>query len=169
MGRTSSPEWNTGLSCQDAVDEAYLQAADSSDSNRATLLVDEMQRRHEWTMNPQVSSWSTGVSSLAFIWYLGATPAAAMVNVSQTTLNGVPMLKAAFPKATLGGIARHMARAGRDFIDGRGDSTKSKRLSGEERPRCARPMLGAPSTRRRPMTSPAWPKPAWSIAGAARR
>ena len=122
-----------GLQMQDAIDEAYTEAAQSSDSNRATLVVDEMNRRHQWTMNPQVSGASTAITSLAFVWYLGATPAAAMVNLTQTTIMGIPIMNAAFRNASVGEIARQLGRAGLDFASGRGDATASSRLSQDEK------------------------------------
>ncbi|MCA1774963.1 MAG: PLxRFG domain-containing protein [Loktanella sp.] len=122
-----------GLQMEDAIDESYTEAAQSSDSNRATLVVDEMSRRHKWTMNPQVSSASTAVTSLAFVWYLGATPAAAMVNLTQTTIMGIPIMNAAFQNASISEITRQLGRAGHDFVSGRGEASDSSRLTQDEK------------------------------------
>lgn len=122
-----------GLEMEEAINDSYDEAGRSEDANRATLVVDEMKRRHQFTMNPTVSGWSTGLTSLAFIWYLGATPAAAMVNMTQTTVMGIPIMKAAFENTSITQIARQIARASRDFIDGRGSAEASNRLTDDEK------------------------------------
>lgn len=91
-----------------------------------------MQRRHEFTMNPQGSSIVAGMSSLAFIWYLGATPAAALANVSQTTVVGPGVMAARFKNAGVSGALREIGRAMSDFTKGRGDVQKAPGITQEE-------------------------------------
>jgi len=122
-----------GLRMEDALDEARLEAAKADDSNRAGLVVDEMQRRHAFTMNPAGSQWSAMATSLAFIWYLGVSPAAALVNISQTTIMGPPIMKAAFPKASYADITRHLGRAMRDFANRGMTAGASARLTAAEK------------------------------------
>ncbi|MBA0394846.1 PLxRFG domain-containing protein [Stenotrophomonas maltophilia] len=52
----------------------------------------ELKKRHEWIMNPTDSALTNLVSSFGFVYYLGATPAAALVNLSQTALVSYPFL-----------------------------------------------------------------------------
>lgn len=71
--------------------------ADPTAIAKADALVAEMKRRHEWIMNPTDSQITNAISSLGFIYYLGATPAAALVNLTQTAMTTFPAL-AAHPK-----------------------------------------------------------------------
>ncbi|WP_171966454.1 PLxRFG domain-containing protein [Mariprofundus micogutta] len=62
------------------------------DGNLAVDLLNEMKVRHEKIMNPNSHPMTSHLGSLGFIWYLGASPAAGIVNVSQTPLVTLPML-----------------------------------------------------------------------------
>lgn len=62
----------------------------------AAPMYNEMLQRHDWAMNPKVSEWATQATQLGFLWYLGATPAAALVNMTQTFMVGLPILGARF-------------------------------------------------------------------------
>jgi hypothetical protein len=110
-----------GLSLQEHVDDAREESRRAADPNRAGALVDEMQRRMEWTMNPQGASWVAAASSISFIWYLGVSPAAALVNLSQTTIIGPALMKARFQKASTGKILSELGRAAKDFGKGQGN------------------------------------------------
>lgn len=76
----------------DLVDELREQAEQSADPTKAGTLVNEWRRRHEWVMNPMASRASQFVSSLAFAYNLAISPAAALVNLTQTAMLGVPIL-----------------------------------------------------------------------------
>lgn len=78
--------------------ERIKQAALSigSDHKKATHLYNEMLKRHEWAMNPKGAAWANTASSIGFTWYLGVSPAAALVNVTQTPMVAYPMLAARF-------------------------------------------------------------------------
>lgn len=54
----------------------------------------ELKSRHDWIMNPTDSALTNLVSSFGFTYYLGATPAAALVNLTQTALVSYPYLAA---------------------------------------------------------------------------
>lgn len=62
-------------------------------------ILDELGKRHEWIMNPQDSAATNFISSLGFVYYLGATPAAALVNLTQTALITFPYLASRFGPA----------------------------------------------------------------------
>ena len=109
-----------GILLEDHMDEAALEARKSDNPNRMGAIVREMHRRHAFTMDPQVSAWAAGATNLAFIWYLGATPAAAIANLTQTTVVGVPLMATRFRKAGVAGVSAELAKAMRDFTKGRG-------------------------------------------------
>lgn len=113
-----------GLEMGEALNDAEEQAADAADPERAGFVVREMRKRHGFTMSPTNNPLVTAASNLAFVWYLGASPATALVNVSQTTIVGVPVLAARFKKLGIGGAVRHLGRALRDFGTGRGSVVK---------------------------------------------
>lgn len=122
-----------GQDMQLAIEDARREADNADDPNRAVLVVNEMEKRHQWIMNPQTSAWSTWATSAAFVYYLGATPGAALVNLSQSVIVGIPVLSAAFEKGTIAGAARHMNRALRQFGLAKGRLLKSKHLKDDER------------------------------------
>lgn len=66
------------------------------DRVKASHLYNEMLKRHEWAMNPKGAAWANNFSSIGFTWYLGVSPAAALVNVTQTPMVAYPMLAAKF-------------------------------------------------------------------------
>ncbi|MGP9790711.1 PLxRFG domain-containing protein [Roseinatronobacter sp. NSM] len=116
-----------------ALDDAHREANEAADPSRAMLVVNEMEKRHDWVMNPQSSAWSTVATTGAFVYYLGATPGAALVNLSQTIVVGIPVLASAFERGTVAGAARHLARGLRQFGQAKGNLLKSKHLTAEEK------------------------------------
>ncbi len=82
------------MQMQEALAIAETQSQRAPDPVRAGLVWAEMKRRHEFTMNPKGAWWSQAISSSAFVYYLGMTPAAAIVNLTQTAVMGVPVLAA---------------------------------------------------------------------------
>jgi len=76
--------------------KAVEQARQAADPTKATMLINEMKQRHDWVMNPRGSDWANKATSAGFVWYLGATPAAAIVNMMQTLQMGIPILGAHF-------------------------------------------------------------------------
>lgn len=112
------------LEMGEALNEAEEEAAAVPAPERAGFVVREMRKRHEFTMSPTNNPLVTAASNLAFIWYLGASPATALVNLSQTTIVGVPVLAARFKKLGVSGATRQLGRALRDFGTGRGSVVK---------------------------------------------
>lgn len=74
-------------------------------------ILDELTRRHDWISNPQDSAATNLVSSFGFVYYLGLTPAAAMVNLTQTALVTFPFLAARFGPVK---AMNYLLAAGRD-------------------------------------------------------
>lgn len=57
---------------------------------------DEVKKRHDWVMSPNNAAWTNWTSSFGFLMYLGVSPAAALVNLSQVAIVGYPTLAAKF-------------------------------------------------------------------------
>lgn len=90
------------------VDEDY-------DQRSAQSVITEMNKRHDNLMNPKGHPLSSALTSLGFIYYLGLSPAAAMVNLSQTALVAYPLMGAKwdFDKA-----GKELLKASNDFRKG---------------------------------------------------
>lgn len=88
---------------------------DSYDQPTAQRVIDEMNKRHDNLMNPKGHPLSSALTSIGFIYYLGLSPAAAMVNLSQTALVAYPIMGAkwGFDKA-----ANELLKASNDFRKG---------------------------------------------------
>jgi hypothetical protein len=129
-----------GIDLQESVAEAEAEAAKASDPERAGLVVNELSRRLDFIMQPTNAPITARLSSLAFIWYLGATPASAVANISQTTVVGPAVMGARFTKQGVTGAATELAKAMRDVtgrilrdFDGPNGVLASKRLTDEEK------------------------------------
>lgn len=120
-----------GADLVEAVNGAAEEAKRSDDPTRGGTLVNELRKRHEWVMNPTGSRAVQAVTSAMFVWYLGATPAAAIVNMTQPIMLGVPILG-----TRLGGMAKATAalmRAARETVTGRGSIADAASLTAQER------------------------------------
>lgn len=138
-----------GTQMEETLNEAEEQAKSAPDPNRAGFVVREMKQRHAFTMSPTNNLWVTRATTMAFVWSLAANPAAAAINLTQTTVVGVPLMSARYRKAGVSGVTRALARASHDFMRGQGKVAKrvkgvpvwtdtwsaenSATLSGEER------------------------------------
>ncbi|MCW8037958.1 PLxRFG domain-containing protein [Acinetobacter entericus] len=85
------------------------------DQPKAQRVINEMNLRHENLMNPKSNPLSSTLTSVGFIYYLGLSPAAAMVNLSQTALVAYPIMGAkwGFDKA-----GKELLKASNDFRKG---------------------------------------------------
>jgi hypothetical protein len=79
-----------------AKEAKELSKSDSNDGNKAAAAYNELARRHEWVMNPKNASWVNKLSSVNFAFYLGASPAAGLVNLTQTALITFPTVAAKY-------------------------------------------------------------------------
>ncbi|NPU91379.1 MAG: PLxRFG domain-containing protein [Gammaproteobacteria bacterium] len=70
--------------------------------NQKARLYNEMVARHEWVMNPQHSPWAQSLTSLGFVYMLGASPAAAAINMAQVPIVALPVLGSKFGFAQAG-------------------------------------------------------------------
>lgn len=71
-----------------------LAESDPEAAAKAAALYSEMNLRHDWVMNPRDSGVVNTLTGLGFGWYLGTTPAAALVNLTQTAIVTFPVLAA---------------------------------------------------------------------------
>lgn len=62
----------------------------------AGQLREVMKKRHGWVMSPRHAPWTNWTSSFGFFMYLGLSPAAALVNLSQVAVLGYPALAAKY-------------------------------------------------------------------------
>lgn len=109
--RTSVDNWRRGENSTDEMKEpSALEVA------KADALVGEMAKRHDWIMHPTDQRLANMVNSLGFIYYLGASPASALTNLTQVVQTVLPVLGAehGWPKAmrVLGAAWRDAARTG---------------------------------------------------------
>ncbi|WP_421925290.1 PLxRFG domain-containing protein [Neoaquamicrobium sediminum] len=120
-----------GLELQENLNRSVDQARKSDDPTRGVTLTNELKKRHDWVMNPTSAKWSTTINSISFAWMLGATPAAAIINMTQTPMLGIPILG-----ARLGGMAKAsaaLAKASFDSVAGRGSVTRANLTHDERR------------------------------------
>ncbi len=70
------------------------ESVDEYDGVKAQQVLDEMAKRHDNLMSPDTNSLSTALTSVGYMWFMGLSPAAAMVNLSQTALVAYPVMGA---------------------------------------------------------------------------
>lgn len=122
-----------GIDLQFALEDAREDARSAPDPVRADLIVNEMEKRHDYVMSPQGSQISQRLTTAAFVWYLGVTPAAAISNITQTTVVGIPVLGAFHGRGGMAKAAKEITRALGDFTTGKGHAAESRRLSADEK------------------------------------
>ena len=66
------------------------------DRTVAAQVLSELEKQHEYIMNPKGGPIAARVTNLAFIWYLGASAGAGLINMSQTALIGIPLMGGRF-------------------------------------------------------------------------
>ncbi|PZU81243.1 MAG: hypothetical protein DI528_21595 [Shinella sp.] len=118
-----------GLDLQENLNRAREQAQDVDDSTETMTLYNEFARRDEWVRNPTGAAVTNWITSAAFVWYMGASPAAALVNASQTVMLGVPMLGSRYGMAK---ASTELLKAVRQYAAGVG-SFRDAGLTPDER------------------------------------
>jgi soluble lytic murein transglycosylase-like protein len=122
------------MDLEDALDQARDDARETKNPKRSSLIVNEMEKRHKFVMSPTGGALAQWASSFAFVWYLAGSPKAAIMNLFQTPIMGVPILGAY--AGGLNGIARagkELTNALVDFTKGKGFAERSSGLTAEER------------------------------------
>jgi len=109
-----------------------LENTDDPDGKWASPIYKEMVKRHDFAKNPKVSPMATKATAFGFLWFLGATPSAALVNLTQNAIVAFPHLNARYGKGIdgAGHVAQLMKKAYGEYFG----STKSMadRLRGDE-------------------------------------
>lgn len=105
-------------------------------TNRAYAadLLSELKLRHQWAMNPKGGALASYATAFGFGWFLGVSPAAALVNITQVPLVTLPVLGA---KYGYGSASKELTRAYRDYMRGgagvrEGFFSIRKSLTGDE-------------------------------------
>lgn len=122
------------MDLEDALDQSRDESRETKDPTRSALVVNEMNKRHQFIMNPTGGQLATWASSFAFVWYLAGSPKAALMNLFQTPIMGIPIL-AAYDGQNVNSIVRagnQLTRALVDFTQGKGYAMRSSRLTAEE-------------------------------------
>lgn len=80
--------------------QATLQGEPSAikedDLEVAQQVLNEMHKRHELNMNPKGSSLAGAMGNIGFLWYLGFSPASAVINLTQNAMVMLPQLAGKF-------------------------------------------------------------------------
>ena len=80
-----------------SIKKVYSAATvDDEHQNLGRQVTDEMRKRFDLLMNPSISPVTNFLGGLNFTWYLGFSPAAALINLSQTPLVALPQLSAKY-------------------------------------------------------------------------
>lgn len=112
--------------------QEYVKAQGEADPNydqpKMQRVVDEMEKRHESLMNNHTAGWSSLATSVGFMWYMGLSPASALVNLSQTALVAYPIM----------GAKWGFAKASKELLIASGQASKAlnnlqSSLSGDEK------------------------------------
>ena len=119
-----------GMDLTEATNVVADQGKVAPDPTKGVRLANQLKKNHQWVMNPMGNAFSQRANSIAFVWFLGVTPAAALVNLTQTPMMGIPIIGArfGFDKAAV-----HMARSSADSVLGKGNVSNSPKLTDIER------------------------------------
>ncbi len=72
-----------------------------------------LQKRHEYNMNPKSAAWATNATAFGFLWFLSSSPAAGVLNLTQTAIVGYPILRATFAGA---GAGMELLKASKQYV-----------------------------------------------------
>ena len=89
----------------------------------ASDALNELRKSHDALMKPNSHWIASGLNSLGFAWFLGLTPAAAVVNLFQTPVVSLPVAAAKYGWSN---VSKEMSKATKDFF-----SSDGKRISVE--------------------------------------
>lgn len=110
------------------VEARTLEENSDPEAKWVSPLVKEMDKRHQWARNPENSSWANNLTALGFAYYLGVTPAAALVNLAQTPMVAFPTIAAEYGWMKTG---KELLRSSAQWASSWGPL--ANRLRGEER------------------------------------
>jgi hypothetical protein len=117
-----------GMEMAETLDIAEKQAARVAPV-QGEQLVGELRKRHAFIMNPTGGALAQGLTTAAFVYYLGANPAHLLLNATQTVMLGIPILGARYG---FGRTTNALQKAMRDFASGKGH-LENANLTADER------------------------------------
>ena len=120
----------------DLIDQAEREAKRTRSPVRSGLVVEQARMNHDYVMNPTSNRISQVATQGAFMWYLAQSPAAALVNMSQTFIVAPAKLAAFYDKGAAAGIPVALGYLNRAMFDlgmGRTFAEKSARVTPEEK------------------------------------
>lgn len=120
----------------DLIDVARRQTKTTRSPVRSGLVVNQIEKNHQYVMNPTSNKISQIATQGAFMWFLAQSPASALVNMAQTFIIGVPKLAAFHGGNTAKGMAVGLAQTSKalgDITRGGFFAEKSAGLSADER------------------------------------
>lgn len=122
-----------GWQLSDTLKQMREEAQRAGDKLLAADVVNASQQNFEWTMNPQREQWSVLATQFGFLWYLGLTPAAAFINLSQQVQFTLPRLATEYGGG-IGGDAKvigAMLKANSDYVAALLNRSKRAELEAE--------------------------------------
>lgn len=120
----------------DLIDQAEREAKRTRSPVRSGLVVEQARMNHDYVMNPTSNRISQVATQGAFMWYLAQSPAAALVNMSQTFIVAPAKLAAFYDKGAAAGIPVALGYLNLAMFDlgmGRTFAEKSARVTPEEK------------------------------------
>lgn len=124
------------MALEDQLDEAKRQVKNTRNPTRNGMVLEQVNKNHQYVMNPTSNAVSQVATQGAFIWYLATSPAAALLNMGQTVIVGPPKLAAFYDKGTAQGIAMAIGQINRalfDLANGKTFAENSPRVTPEEK------------------------------------
>lgn len=101
----------------DLLDVARRQTKNTRSPVRSGLVVNQIEKNHQYVMNPTSNRISQIATQGAFMWFLAQSPASALVNMAQTFIIGVPKLAAFHGSNTAKGMAIGLAETSKALGD----------------------------------------------------
>jgi hypothetical protein len=134
----AQPDFSNALSTMKSeVKARSLERRDSGGNViREEQFLNEFNKRYEWIMKPGGSKWASTLTGLGFAFHLGLSPAAALINLTQTWIVSLPELASTFGfRASAAALGRAMREsiAARRRWGSRGDYGTWGNLSDDER------------------------------------
>lgn len=107
-----------------ALEDAFktVERVEEGDFNQQTQVLNELAQRHDASMNPNTHPIAAMLNQVGFVMYLGASPAAGLVNLLQTPMVTLPYLGA---RHGFGKASAAMGKATKDIM-----GAKANRSSG---------------------------------------
>ncbi len=120
----------------DLIDVAKREAKHTRSPVRSGMVVDQVEKNHAYVMNPTSNRLAQVATQSAFMYFLAQSPAAALVNMSQTWILGVPKLASFYGGNTAKGMTVALTQTNKALMDitrGGFFADKSKSVTADEK------------------------------------